>query len=391
MSDGAAGSFEGISEPRSIDVTRPNWMEIDLSALDHNFRLVRDMVGPEVRIIPCVKSAAYGLALPDISRRLVRLGAQAIFCGSFEDAQILRSAGLAETDLVVFGSTLPAGIPQLLKLDLIPTIHNMETAEAVSSSATRPARVYVKVDAGRGRLGLPIRTAEEAILRIARMPNVVIEGLYTHLPFTDAEGALWAQERTELFDGLVDRLRRKGLSAPVTQTRSSSGVLFGIRDRCNAVAPGSIIFGKPSLPEGMADASAFRLVLSAIRSRLIQVSPDAADRMPGLSARYAHRVIGATGVIPFGRKDGHPVARPGHTSFVIVKGAAAPVLSVSSEQAVVDLSAVSDPKVGDDVVILGRSGELKVTLADLARWQEVGMNDVLLAMRGRLPQIVHEG
>jgi alanine racemase len=388
MYAGATGASEKDSKFNSIDLTRPLWMEVDLKSLDRNFRLIRDMVDPSVDIIPCVKGAAFGLGLSAVSRRLVSLGVKAMFCGAREDAEILRHEGITNTDLVIFGSTLPAGIPSCLSLNLIPTVHTLEIADAVSSCAIKPTRVYVKIDSGRGRLGIPIRVAEEAILQIARKPNVIIEGIYTHLPFTDTEVARWAQDRTELFDDLIDRLRRKGLSVPVTQARSSSGILFGIRDRCNAVAPGSILYGKNSLPDEMVDFSNFRPLLSAVRTQLIHISPDAADRTPGVFGRYAGRVTGATGVIPFGRMDGHAAARTSQKSFVIVKGAKAPVLSVSTEHAVLDLSAVDDPKLGDEVTIIGRSGELEITLADLALWQDAGMNDALLMLRGRMPHLI---
>jgi alanine racemase len=208
------------------------------------------------------------------------------------------------------------------------------------------------------------------------------------LPVASPEEARWAQERTDRFDALIDRLRASGLSVPVTQARASSGLLFKITDRCNAVAPGRLLYAQPS---AAADVPGFRPVLAAIRSRLIQVSPDAADRTPGTSGRYADRVSSATGVIPLGRREGYQAARSGEAGFVVVKGAKAPVLSVSSEQTVVDLSLVTDPKVGDEVTILGRDGALDVTLADLARWQGASVDDVLLRMRGRFVQIVCGG
>ena len=208
--------------------TRPNWMELDLTALDNNFAIVRSLLKPGVRLHASVKSAAYGFDLPEVAKRLVGLGAEALSCGSFEDARAIRECGLHDVEIVMFGGTLPAGIPDYLELGLIPTVHNMELAEAVSECARSQAKIYIKVDAGWGRLGFPIKTAKDSILKIAAMPNVVLEGVYTHLPFTDAQGVKSAQERTMLFDELIADLRREGLEIPVTQARSSSGVLVGI-------------------------------------------------------------------------------------------------------------------------------------------------------------------
>jgi len=370
------------------DSTRANWMSVDLLALENNFKIVRSLLPTKVRIHASVKSAAYGLDVGRVARRLVELGAEAISCGSFDDARIIRESGLERTDIVMFGGTLPAGIATILRSDIMPTLHNIELAEAVSAVQGGPWRVYVKVDCGWGRLGFPLRTAKETILQIARNKNIAIEGIYTHLPFTNANGAVWAQERTNMFDEFIADLRRSGLEVPVTQARSSSGVLFGLADECNAVAPGSILYGKPSLEDGTVDFSNFRSVLASVHSRLIHVSKHAADKTPGYEARFADTVESTTGVIPFGRKDGARMPRPGQGAYVIVNGAKAQILSVSSEQSVLDLSNVPDPVVGDEVLIVGERNGLRISLPDLARWQDTGMNDVLLMMRGRMRQHV---
>ncbi|MDX0499600.1 hypothetical protein GOC68_25790 [Sinorhizobium medicae] len=378
------------SKSHRLDLTRPNWIEVDLNALDHNYRLLKTLVAPGIRIHPSVKSAAYGLGVAEIARRFVELGAETIACGSLTDAEAIREAGDTNIDLMVFGGTLPSGIPRFLDLNVMPTVHNSEIAEAVSSLAKTPQRVYVKVDAGWGRLGFPLKTAEGAIVRIASMPNIVIEGIYTHLPFTDLAGATWAQERTILFNALIDRLKKRGIEAPVTQARSSSGVLLGIKDECTTVCPGSILYGKPSLAEGVIEDLGFEPVLSSIRSRLVHISPNASDKSSAGFSRFAERVAGATGVIPFGRKDGNRTPRPGLTSYAILKGIKVPILSISSELCVLDLSSVPNPRVGDEVLLLGRAGTEEITLAELASNQDAGMNDVLLMMRDRMPVIFRQ-
>jgi alanine racemase len=367
--------------------TRPNWMEIDLAALDHNYRLVRSMLPEHTRIHASVKSSAYGLQVSEVAKRLVALGADALSAGSFNDALAIRAAGI-DIDIIMLGGTLPAGIPAYLEQRLIPTIHNFTLADAVSSAASVPIRVYVKIDCGWGRLGIPIKDAKAFVLSVARLPRIQIEGLYTHLPFFDAAGRQWAQDRTTRFDELVASLRREGLIIPVTQARSSAGIITNIADSCSAVSPGSILYGKAPLPQELADSSKFQPVLKSVRTQLIHVSPSAAERTSGLHSRFAFQVSGATGVVPFGRADGNRAATVGQVAHMIVRGIKCPVLGVSSEMAVVDLSQVTNPEIGEEVTILGENmGEI-ITLADLAKWQGTGMNDVLLMMNGRMPRVI---
>ena len=82
--------------------TRPNWMELDLTALDTNLARVRSMLRPGVRVHASVKSAAYGFDLVEVSKRLVALGAEALSCGSFEDARTIRENGLEQVEIVMF-------------------------------------------------------------------------------------------------------------------------------------------------------------------------------------------------------------------------------------------------------------------------------------------------
>src|SRR5690606_38558206 len=96
-----------------------------------NHRQLTAMLGPETRVIASVKGCAYGLGVVEIAKRLVKCGVHGLTTGSFDDAVSIRQAGL-DTEIVMFGGTLPEGIPSYLGYNLVPTVHNMDLAEAVS-------------------------------------------------------------------------------------------------------------------------------------------------------------------------------------------------------------------------------------------------------------------
>ena len=369
--------------------TRPNIMEIDLGALDANLARIKGLLAPGTKIIASVKGNAYGLGLSEIASRLADGGVHSLTTGSFTDAMTIRKAGI-NTEIMMFGGALPSGMATYVAHNLVPTVHNMELAEAVSAAARKPTKVYLKIDSGWGRLGVPLKKAKQFALDVARLPNVLVEGIYTPLPFFDAAGMAFAQQRTEAFDALVADIKRAGLEIPIQQARSSAGILAGIKDACNAASPGGILYGKSPLPDDIVETSAFRPVTKAVRSRLIHVAPDAADRTPGFASRYAERVTGATGVLPFGRADGNRAPLPGREAYMLVAGKRAPVLGVSSEHAVIDLSGIPGARVGDEVVVLGRSDDEEITLKDLAAWQGTTGSDILLMLSNRL-QRTHVG
>ena len=354
----------------TVQDARPNQLEIDLAAVDHNVRFVRELTGPDIAIVASVKANAYGHGIIRVSQRLIEARVDVLATGSIGDATSLRDSDI-DAPILLMGGALPSAIPELLQRDLIPTIHNQELADAVIAAARRRQAVYIKVDCGFGRLGVPLSQAHDFVLQVARSPNVEVAGLYTHLPFFDEKGRDWAGEGLARFDELIAKLERSGLQVPVTQSRASAALLAGLQDRCSAVSPGAMLYGLSPVDPELADASGLQPVLSKISTRLIQVSGE--SRKPSI------------GVVPFGRVDGQRAPIPESDAYALVNGARAPVLRVSLEHTVLDLSAVEVAKVGQDVVMLGRDGEDVITINDIATWQGVGVNDVLMSLNGNLP------
>src|SRR5262245_58734160 len=212
---------------------RPLWAEFDFNALAHNLAVVRRMAG-ERRLIASIKANAYGHGAVAIARELARSGVETLWTGSIDEAMAIRAAGI-ETRILLFGGYLPKDIPVLLAHGLTPTICDRAGAEAVSAAASSPAPVYVKVDAGLGRLGVPLPDAADLIPSIAALPNLVIEGIYTHLPFGTAAGRDWGRKQYASFVALLTQLAGRGITPPVTQVWASSGLLAGMPDSCNSV------------------------------------------------------------------------------------------------------------------------------------------------------------
>jgi alanine racemase len=363
-------------------VTHPTWMEMDYAALAVNLGALRRRLAPGVRVIASVKANAYGHGVIEVVRRLVDLGLDMVATGAFRDAVALRRAGF-DLDILMLGATLPEGIPALLAQRLTPTIHTVELAEAVSRAAQEPVAVYVKVDCGHGRLGFPVAGALAPIEAIARLPNVRVEGIYTHLPFADARGQAWARNGLDRFEALLKVLADNGLEVPVSQARASAAIIAGLDDALSAVCPGGLLYGKSPLDDEFGGAAEFRPVLAAVRTRLIHISSDVS------ASRHKHRLRGGgpTGVVPFGRCDGHRPALQGSAGRTLLRGQPIPILGISLEHAVLELSGIDRPRIGEIVTILGNDGDARITLDDIAGWQGVTGSDVLMGLDGRMPRI----
>ena len=368
------------------DAAQPGWAVYDLDRLRANLAEIRRRSRPGQACIAALKGNAYGHGAVAVARALDGEGLAAFMTGSFDEACRLRSEGL-RTPVVMFAGALPTGMADLVGAGLVPTVVDRAGAEAAARAA-RPgetAPVYVKVNAGLGRLGVPLEEAEGFLLDLAAMQGLEVRGLYTHLPFGDARGRDWAEQRFAAFDALLARLEERGLAPPVTQAGASSSVAVELSDRANAVCVGHLLYGlSPFVDGSVADLSAYRPVLAEVGSRLVQVSdhPQGSDIAVGGS--YGIRSGRRTGVAPVGVAQGLARPAPGSRPQALIRGRRAPILAVSLEHMVLDLSDVADAAVGDAMLLLGGDGEAAIGLNELAAWFGMRELDAVMALSSRL-------
>ncbi len=362
----------------------PAWAEVDIGALAGNLAEIRRRVGPDVDVMASVKADAYGHGAVSVARALGGLGVTTLMTGCFEEAVAMRRAGI-DARIVIFGSNLPVAATELARHDLIPTVYNIETAQVLSATAPRPTPVFIKVDCGLGRLGIPLDEAADFVGRVSPLPNVIVEGVYTHVPFSDAEGRDWAAGRLAAFDNLVDRLADTGPAIAVTQARASAHVLAGLNDRCNAVCVGFALYGLSPVTRDVSDLAGFTPVLRAIRARLIHVGHHSAGADIAVGGQYGLKNAQVTGVIPLGMTDGMRGTAAGNVAMVLMRGRRVPVMGVSLEHTTLDLGGIDTPCIGEEVTVLGADGSDRITIDEMAAWLGRTNIEVVMTFSRRLP------
>jgi len=362
----------------------PCWADVDLEALERNYLNVQRRLKPGTHIMPSIKADAYGHGVVAVAERLFAKGAHSLWTGDIDEAIAIRRAGLTGK-IVMFGGPLPSGIGELLKHDLIPTIYDRAGAEALSRAAAKPTPCYIKVDCGLGRLGVRVEEAADFIAGVARLPNIVIEGVYTHVPFGTRASAAWSRRCIVSYEGLIAELAKRGIKPEITQARASSGVLMDVEDSCNAVCVGHILYGLSSMSPGEADMTGFEPILKAVRGKLVQVGRHPAGRDLAIGGLYGLNSGRVTGVLPMGMHNGLRSPAAGKTACVLFRGRRVPVLSVSLEHTAIDLTDLAEPRVGEEITVIGRDGGEQITIEEMAEWQARSPLEVAMTLSKRLP------
>lgn len=358
-------------------------MELDLRVLESNFLQLINRLGENVKIIASVKANAYGHGVVPVCQTLKNLNVFAVSTGSFEDAVAIRAAGI-ETPILMFGGNLPEGIPEYLRYRLTPTVYNLETAKFISDFSSQPTNIYVKVDAGMGRLGVTIEDVETFIHNVSTMPNLIVEGIYTHLSFADEDGRLWSKRGIEKFDQVIAQLKKKGINIPITQAVASSNIMVGNLDSGTAVCPGHLLYGLSPVDSNVAEIHPFQPVLRSVKAQIIHIGKFGRDLTLKNGGYHKGRIGDQTAVVPLGLFDGYRKPREGSVQFVLLRGRRLPVLGISLEHLVFDLLDIKGVEVGEEVVALGSQGTEIITLNDLSNWQGRSSLEVLMNFDNRL-------
>lgn len=365
----------GLGETRATG-SDPNTMEIDLGAIAANFREFRQRLGAGRRMIGVIKADAYGHGAVEIARTLSALGVDFLASGSLKESAAVRRAGIS-TPIILLGALTGEAIHDVIRHPAIPSVDSMAIAEELSRAATAPLPVFIKVDCGFGRFGIPIAEAVAFVEHVLSLPRLKIEGIYTHLPFSDERGRDWAARQTLVFDRLIVELAARGLAVPVAQSQASPGLSVGLADNGTATALGHLLYGLSPVNTELAAASTtpvLRPGLKSVKAKLIHAGepPEGAAAAPYLRGHY-----GRLGVVSIGIQHGYrPTSNAAH---VIICGSEVPLLRVCLENTIVDLSRASEAQVGDEAIVVGSNGHTSISLQDLAKWQATSQLALLTA------------
>src|SRR5437870_2709540 len=221
---------------------RPTTLEIDLDAAAANVRAVRQLVGRGRKIFAVVKADGYGHGAAELGAAFVANGADALAVADLAEGIRLRRHGIA-TPILVYPNSLPEAAPDAIAHFLIPTLVDLDAARAYAEAATGPCDVFVKVDVGLERLGVPAEQAGKIVAAMLELPHLRLAGLCAH-PHAPADAdPTYAEWQLGRFTAVVDELEARGLRVPIRLLAASPFVLRFPQTYLNAVDPGRLLYG----------------------------------------------------------------------------------------------------------------------------------------------------
>ncbi|MFL5869760.1 MAG: alanine racemase [Solirubrobacterales bacterium] len=375
---------------------RTAWLEIDLDALLSNLAAIRAAVGDGVRVEPVVKADAYGHGLVPVSRTLAAAGADGLSVATFDEAVVLRDAGLRCPILVLY-PVPPAFTEAAGRRRISLSVGDSVLLERLLASARgrRQGRgalgLQIELETGLGRGGFEPAAAAQAAALIQRTQGARLDGVWSHLAAPSMADRSGSQRQA--FEVGLAALAAEGMRVPIRHLAASGAVLTGSAPVYEAVRPGLAIYGL--VPDDLIGrrlplAAALRPVM-ALLARPVRV----ADLPPGHGVSYGPSFTTARpsriATLPIGYADGWPRALSNRAA-VIVRGLRVPLVgTVAMDAVMADVTDVPGPPVDldDEFTLIGAQGAERVDVAELARLRTTISWEVVAGMARRLPRVYH--
>ena len=340
---------------------------VHLGNIRDNLRAIRTAVGPERKVLIAVKANGYGHGAVEVSRMAEATGtADWLGVANVPEGLQLREAGL-RLPILKLGVTFPWEMRTAIEAGLTLAICSREEAEALAEAvreANRPASVHLKVDTGMGRVGVSPAEAPELARLIVDLPGVVLEGVFTHLPVSDAADGTYTREQILRFRttaGLVQEAARRRL---LVHCANSGAILGHDSAWLDMVRPGIMIYGFRPDPETPATIP-LKPGMSLL-SRVSFVKKVARGTSVGYGRTWVAPADTFIATIPAGYADGFNRLFS-NRGRVLIGGQSYPLVGrVCMDQSMVELGPEPDVKVGDEVVLMGPSGELEISCEEWA-------------------------
>lgn len=359
--------------------------KVSLSALKNNIDEVAKKAGGK-EVIAVIKADAYGHGAKEAAKVFSDV-ASFFAVATGDEALELRSFGV-EKDILILAPVPFEEIEPLIKGNITMTVSDLSMAEEISKKAVKmgeKAKIHVAIDSGMNRIGFtPTEDSLNEILKIAALPNIALEGVFTHFAKADESDKTSLNRQSRIFEDFCAILREKGLKLKEHSSNSAAIMEKEIQPG-SAVRAGVVLYGL--YPSDEVNKKALSLIPALTwLSRVSFVK----DVKKGEGISYGHTFIADSDMkvatISAGYGDGYPrlLSNKGR---VLINGESCPIVGrVCMDQFMVDVTG-KNVNVDDEVVLMGKSGNDEITADEIAHLTGTINYEVVCDIGKRVPRI----
>ncbi len=362
------------------------WVEVNVAAIDHNIRQIRQLLKPETDLMAVVKADAYGHGAVTVAKAVLNAGATWLGVATIPEGIELREAGIESPILVLGATNLPEQVRTIARWNLSPTLCTLKQALLFSEAIgdTGALSVHLKIDTGMSRLGMRWTDAIELFNLVKQLPNLKIGGVCSHFATADDPDPTIMNDQQRRFESVL-----KTCQIPENIPRhfaNSAATIVDPNLQYNMVRTGLITYGLYPAPH-LRDRIDLIPALQ-VKARITQVTAIPA----GTGVSYGHRFVSTRNmtiaVIGIGYADGVPRNLSNQMDVLIRGKRVKQIGSITMDQIMLDVTEIPDVQEGEVVTLLGKDQLDSISADDWADKLGTISWEILCGFKNRLPRVI---
>ena len=342
------------------------WCDVSLDNLKHNIEQIKGKLSDNVKLCGIVKANAYGHGVEEIVLNLVEQGVDYLAVAFIDEAVEIRLCGFNQP-ILILGNTPKDTADQVVEYNVTASVYNKETAQIISNEAVKQnkiAKIHIKIDTGMSRIGfLPTDESIAEIMEVSKLPNIEIEGIFTHFACSDAEEEAATLKQYDKFMWIVGELEKQGLYIPVKHCCNSAAIVKYPNMHLDMVRAGIILYGMyPSEIDYDIDLKP----LMNFKTSVINVKTIEAGQSISYGATFTAKDTMKIATIAVGYADGYSRLLS-NCGRVLVNGQFANIVGrICMDQCMIDVTNVHNINIGDEVILFGADENETLPIEELA-------------------------
>ncbi len=364
--------------------------EIDLDAILHNMEAMHQCVSEHTRLMAVIKADGYGHGAVEIAEAID--GLPYVFgyaVATVEEGLILRNHGI-EKPILILGYVFPEQYHDMIRARIRPTVFTSDMAERLSVMAGRlevECPIHFAVDTGMSRIGYQAtEEAAEEMARIASLPHIVVEGIFTHFARADEADKTSTYRQLDLFRQMIGMLKERGVTIPIHHCANSAAIVDLPETNMDLVRAGITMYGLWPSPEVDKSRIDLKPALSLV-THVAYVKELPAGREISYGGTYTTTKKQRIATIPVGYADGYARGLSNRAD-VLIHGKRAPICGrVCMDQFMVDVTDIPQTATGDKVTLIGKDGEEQITMEELGALSDRFNYEFVCDLGKRIPRV----
>ena len=363
------------------------YANIHLDAISHNICQIKNKLSKEIQICSVVKADGYGHGAVPIAKEIEPF-VWGYAVATVEEGIQLRKHQI-EKPILLLGYHSSHHLEEIIEHEIRATVFQWDVVEELSKRAVamnKIAYVHIKIDTGMGRIGLMPNEAVSFIEQVSTLPNIIIEGVFTHLSTADEIDKSYSHYQLEQFYQVRKELEQKQISIPYYHYANSASIIEFNCEYSNLVRVGISQYGLYPSEEVKKSNLLLKSALE-LKSQVIYVKEVEAGNYIGYGATYQTSKKTKIATIPVGYGDGYP-RNLSNKGEVLIRGKRASIIGrVCMDQFMVDVTHIEDVAEGDMVTLIGKDGKEEITVEEVATKAGIFNYELICILGKRIPRV----